>query len=83
MHGELLDVWPETWREIWLPLIEDRNVPEDIFCELYRELAKALTLPPSVEDLADIIDSPVESREAFKTHNTRTSCWRTGTSCFC
>src|SRR5207244_1517589 len=59
-------VWSETWREIWLPLINHEDVPEDIFCELYRELAPALKAKPSVEDLADIIDSPVQSREAFE-----------------
>lgn len=72
MRGEFIGVWSETWREIWLPLIDqplgdnDEGIPEDIFCELYRELAKALKPPPSIEDLADIIDSPVQSREAFE-----------------
>lgn len=72
MRGELIDVWAETWREIWLPLIEqplagdDEGFPEDIFCELYRALAPALSPRPSVEDLADIIDNPVQSREAFE-----------------
>ena len=73
MHGELIGVWAETWREIWLPLIEpslvedDEDLPEYIFCELYRALAPALSSPPSVEDLADIIGNPVQSREAFET----------------
>ena len=66
MHGEFLGVWSETWREIWLPLIDHQDVPEDIFCEVYRELAKALRSPPSVEDLADIIDNPLQSRQVFK-----------------
>jgi hypothetical protein len=66
MRGEFLGVWSETWREIWLPLIDHEDVPEDIFCELYRELAKALKSPPSVEDLADTIDNPLQSREAFE-----------------
>ena len=71
MRGEFIGVWAETWREIWLPLIEqslaedDEGLPEDIFCELFRALAPALSLHPSIEDLADIIDSPVQSREAF------------------
>ena len=71
MRGELIGVWAETWREIWLPLIEqplaedDEGLPEDIFCELYRALASALSPRPSVEDLADIIGNPVQSREAF------------------
>ena len=72
MRGELIGVWAETWREIWLPLIDqplaedDEGLPEDIFCELYRALAPALSPRPSVEDLADIIDSPIQSREAFE-----------------
>jgi hypothetical protein len=72
MRGELIAVWPETWRQIWLPLVDqppgdnDEGVPEDIFCELYRELAKALKSSPSIEDLADIIDNSVQSREAFQ-----------------
>lgn len=66
MRGEFIGVWSETWREIWLPLIDHDGVPEDIFCELYRELAWALKDKPSVEALADIIDSPVQSREAFE-----------------
>ena len=48
MRGEFIGVWSETWREIRLPLIDEplgeseEGVPEDIFYELYRELAKAL-----------------------------------------
>ena len=72
MRGEFIGVWTETWREIWLPLIEqpldaaDESLPEDIFCELYRALEPALSPRPSVEDLADIIGNPVQSREAFE-----------------
>ena len=75
MRGEFIGVWAETWREIWLPLIEqplaedDEGLPEDIFCELYRALAPALSPCPSVEDLADIIDNPVQSREALEATN--------------
>jgi hypothetical protein len=66
MRGEVMGVWSETWREIWQPLIDHEDVPEDIFCELYRELAPALKNQPSVEALADIIDNPTQSREAFE-----------------
>lgn len=66
MRGELIAVWSETWREIWLPLIEHEDVPEDIFCELYRTLAPTLKIQPSIETLADIIDNPEQSREAFR-----------------
>jgi hypothetical protein len=71
MRGGFIGVWSETWREIWQPLIEeplgdDVSVPEDVFCELYRALAPALKNKPSVEALADIIDNPVQSRQAFE-----------------
>ncbi|MDO9323820.1 MAG: hypothetical protein Q7T80_02575 [Methanoregula sp.] len=78
MHGEFIGVWSEMWREIWLPLIDEslgenaEGVPEDIFCELYRVLAGdpkrpgALKNTPSVQVLADIIDNPQQSREAFE-----------------
>ena len=77
MRGEFLGVWSETWRDIWLPLVErplddeDRGVPDDIFCELYAVLAGnpkkpgALRKTPSVESLADVLDSASQSREAF------------------
>ena len=42
MRGEFIGVWSETWREIWLPLIDHEDVPDDICCELYRVLAPAL-----------------------------------------
>jgi hypothetical protein len=72
MRGEFIGVWPETWREIWQPLIDLRLgekgevVPEDIFSDLYRELAKALRVPLSPGGLADIVDDPVISREKFE-----------------
>jgi hypothetical protein len=66
MRGELIGVWSETQREIWLPLIDQEGVPEDIFCELYRALTLALKSKPTVEALADIIDNPVQSRETFE-----------------
>jgi len=71
MRGEFIGVWSETWREIWTPLIVQEGVPEDIFCELYRELAPALRTRPSIEDLADIIDNPAQGREAFERTTTK------------
>ena len=72
MRSEFVGVWSEMWREVWLPLIDqplregEDGVPEDIFCELYREVARALKAQPSIEALADAIDDPVQSREAFE-----------------
>lgn len=66
MRGEFIGVWSETWREIWLPLIDHDEIPEDIFCELYRVLAPTLRGRPSIEALADVIDNPGQSRAAFE-----------------
>jgi len=66
MRGEFVGVWEDTFREIWTPLSTLENVQDDVFCELYRELAPALKTPPTVEALADIIDNAVQSREAFE-----------------
>jgi hypothetical protein len=66
MRGEFVGVWPETWREIWADLAEQDVAPNDLFCELYREFAAALKTRPSVEELADIIDDPMKSEEAFE-----------------
>jgi hypothetical protein len=66
MRGEFMGVWSETWREIWDGIAAHEAAPNDLFCELYRELAVALKEPLSVEALADIIDNPVRSKEAFE-----------------
>lgn len=78
MRGELIAVWSETSREIWLPLIDqplgddDKGIRDDVFCELFRALAGdpkqpgALRRTPSVETVADILDDPVQSRRTFE-----------------
>jgi hypothetical protein len=71
MRGELIGVWSETWREIWLPLIDqplgdsDESVPEDIFCELYRELAKALRKPTDSAAVSLLLCDAIALREVF------------------
>lgn len=70
MRGEFVAVWSETWNAIWLPLAESEVSPPDLFCELYRELAAAFAAPPSIEELADVIDDPQQSREAFQASRT-------------
>ncbi len=66
MRGELIGVWSETWREIWSELAEQERAPDDLYCELYRELSFALKTRPKPEVLADIIDNPLQSKEAFQ-----------------
>jgi hypothetical protein len=65
MHGEFIRVWPETWSEIWEELASQETAPDDLYCELYRELADALQNKPNAQELADIIDDPVQSKEAL------------------
>ena len=66
MRGEFIGVWSETRREIWDDLASHEASPNDLYCELYRELAPALKIPLSVEALASIIDNPAQSKEAFE-----------------
>jgi hypothetical protein len=72
MHGEFMGVWSETWREIWQPLIEqpvgenDEGLREDIFCELYRELAKALRKPVESAAVALLLGDAIALREVFE-----------------
>lgn len=64
MRGELIAVWGEA-TGIWTELEQLENSPADLYCELYRVLADALKQKPTVEELADIIDDPAQSRAAF------------------
>ena len=66
MRGDIIGVWSETWREIWTPLIEQQDVPEDVFCELYRELASALRAPTDEEAVALVVSDAIQLREAFE-----------------
>jgi hypothetical protein len=66
VRGELLPVWPDTWRSIWLPLARHEGAPVDLFSELYRELTDAMLLPPTAEALADAIDDPARARSNFR-----------------
>jgi hypothetical protein len=66
MRGEFTGVWSETWREIWEELATHETAPDDIFCELYREIVKFLKVQPTIEDLAEIIDDSLQSQIAFK-----------------
>ena len=67
MRGEVIGVWSETWREIWSKLAKHPDAPDDLFCELYRELAAAFETPPNVTALADIVAEPTQVRKAFRT----------------
>jgi hypothetical protein len=71
MRGEFIGVWSETWREIWLPLVEqslsnEEDIPADIFCELYRELASAVKEPIGEHALDGPLNDAVQLREAFE-----------------
>lgn len=72
MRGELIAVWSETWHEIWRWLIEeplgesDEGIPEDIFCELYRELTKALRKPTDAAAVNLLLRDAITLREVFE-----------------
>lgn len=66
MRGELRSVWSDAWVHLWDPLIAREGIPSDIFCELYREISTSLRVPPTLEQLADVIDDPKQSESAFR-----------------
>jgi hypothetical protein len=54
MNGELLPIWPRTWKEVWLRLANSKSAPDDLFIELVSGLAKIpkqpiAPAPPSPE----------------------------------
>jgi hypothetical protein len=66
VRGEVIGVWPETWREIWSKLGKHPQAPDDLFCELYRELVGAFVDPPDVTSLTGVVDDPDQARKAFR-----------------
>jgi len=66
MRGEFIGVWMEMWREIWTPLFDQEGVPEDVFCDLYRELAPALRDAEGEDAQATVLNDAILLREAFE-----------------
>ena len=65
MRGELVNVWEDTYREIWTPIAEEEGVPTDLFSQLYREISPALKEPLD-EDVQGIpLRDAIQLREAF------------------
>ena len=65
MRGELLNVWEDTYREIWTPLAEEESVPTDLFSQLYREVAPALKVPLGEDAQVIPLSDAIQLREAF------------------
>ena len=65
MRGELLNVWEDTYREIWTPLAEEERVPTDIFSQLYREVSSALKEPLDEDAHVIPLSDAIQLREAF------------------
>lgn len=65
MRGEFLNVWEDTYREIWTPLAENEGVPTDLFSELYRELFPALKEPLGENAHVIPLSDAIQLREAF------------------
>lgn len=66
MKGQFKAVWEKTWNEIWWPLSKHDEAPEDLFCELFREISKSLFSTLRPEQLADIIDNKLQAKETFQ-----------------
>ena len=65
MRGTLLNVWEDTYREIWTPLAEEEGVPTDLFSQLYRELSPALKEPLGEDAQVIPLSDAIQLREAF------------------
>jgi hypothetical protein len=78
MRGEFIGVWSETWREIWQPLIDeplgedDRGLLGDVFCELFRELSKALRTPTESVAVSLLLQDAIALWDVFATIAQRT-----------
>lgn len=66
MRGEFLGVWKETYREIWTPLLAHEDVPDDVYSQLYRELAASLPDPSGDYALQLVLSDAMLLREAFE-----------------
>jgi len=67
MRGEFFGVWKETYREIWAPLLAEEGVPNDVYSQLYRELASSLAEPSGDGALRLVLSDSILLREAFET----------------
>ena len=65
MRGEVLNVWEDTYREIWTPLAEQESLPTDVFSQLYRELSSALKEPLGEDAQVIPLGDAIQLREAF------------------
>jgi len=65
MRGQLIDAWDQTLTEIWAPLYERDGTPLDLFASLYPELAKALQVTPTEDELLTVSNDAGLSRERF------------------
>lgn len=66
MRGEWTPVWRDTWREIWLPLSRHPAAPDDLFVELFREMALGFNAPLTPEHLADAVSSSARAKSKFR-----------------
>jgi hypothetical protein len=74
MTGELLQVWPRTWNEIWLRLAKSKTAPADLFVVLVTDLAivpKQPIPPPAppadaFNAVGEIVDAEaIEARDDY------------------
>lgn len=54
MRGEIIGVWPETWREIWARLAKGSPYETDLYADLYRELVPEPHPPEEPQPVEDL-----------------------------
>jgi hypothetical protein len=66
MIGSLLDRWEYAWADIWEPLGNDPDAPEDLFIELYRAAMDHFRRRLPFDRHAEIVSNPKKAYEAFQ-----------------
>jgi hypothetical protein len=67
MGGRFQDAWQFIWPEVWLPLEQVEEAPQDIYTDLYVEMVKAYRKAPQARDFATIANNVALARKVLET----------------
>lgn len=82
MRGRFQDTWQFMWAEIWLPLEETDETPQDIYTDLYVELVKAYRKAPKRKDFDSIANDAGLARRALETASIKDLRGEDSIACF-
>jgi hypothetical protein len=67
MGSRFQDAWQFIWAEVWLPLEQVEDAPQDIYTDLYVEMVKAFRKAPQARDFATLANDAALARKALET----------------